>query len=203
VSTALLSGRPVQALTDDAAENSVLVVGSRGAGGFAALLLGSVSRQVALSAACPVVVAREETMAVHRRIVVGVRHPGHRAALSFAFGEARQRTARLHVIYAWELFRLAAPDGSGHPDSAGSTAPETAGWLAELVAPWRQEYPEVEVVEEAVCGAPGPVLVSASVGADLVVLGRTGPHYGGGPHAGAATHAVLGHAHCPVAIVPE
>jgi nucleotide-binding universal stress UspA family protein len=66
VHTALLPGRPASALIDAAAGASMLVVGSRGGGGFAALLLGSVSRHVATRTDCPVVVVREKTLAVHR-----------------------------------------------------------------------------------------------------------------------------------------
>jgi nucleotide-binding universal stress UspA family protein len=47
---------PAKALIDASKEASVLVVGSRGRGGFAGLLLGSVSQQCIVHAACPVVV---------------------------------------------------------------------------------------------------------------------------------------------------
>lgn len=63
VDTALLAGPSASALIDAAAGASMLAVGSRGGGGFAALVLGSVSRYVATRAGCPVVVVREETMA--------------------------------------------------------------------------------------------------------------------------------------------
>jgi nucleotide-binding universal stress UspA family protein len=46
------------ALVDAAAEADLLVVGSRGAGGFSGLLLGSVSQQCAYHAPCPVVIVR-------------------------------------------------------------------------------------------------------------------------------------------------
>jgi nucleotide-binding universal stress UspA family protein len=46
------------ALVDAAEEADLLVVGSRGAGGFSGLLLGSVSQQCAHHARCPVVIVR-------------------------------------------------------------------------------------------------------------------------------------------------
>jgi nucleotide-binding universal stress UspA family protein len=49
---------PVPALLDEASAEDLLVVGSRGRGGFSGLLLGSVSQQVAQHATCPVVIVR-------------------------------------------------------------------------------------------------------------------------------------------------
>jgi nucleotide-binding universal stress UspA family protein len=70
IETKVVAGPPARALAELAREASLLVVGSRGAGGFAAMILGSVSRYAATHARCPVVVVREETMAVHREIGV-------------------------------------------------------------------------------------------------------------------------------------
>ena len=52
--------KPVHALLDAAEQNDaqMIVVGSRGHGGFVALLVGSTSEQVARHAACPVVIHR-------------------------------------------------------------------------------------------------------------------------------------------------
>lgn len=47
---------PVRMLLDAAQDADLLVVGSRGHGGFAGLVLGSVSQQCVQHAACPVVV---------------------------------------------------------------------------------------------------------------------------------------------------
>jgi nucleotide-binding universal stress UspA family protein len=49
-------GLPAEALLEAAADADMLVVGSRGAGGFKRLLMGSVSTQVTHHAPCPVVV---------------------------------------------------------------------------------------------------------------------------------------------------
>ena len=94
VETALLSGKPAHALTEAAADALMLVVGSRGAGGFGALLVGSVSRYVATLAPGPVVVAREEAGAGHGEVVVGIRDMDQDKAVAFAFDEARLRGAR-------------------------------------------------------------------------------------------------------------
>jgi nucleotide-binding universal stress UspA family protein len=51
--------RPARLLLDSARHAQLLVVGSRGRGGFAGLLLGSVSQQLAQHAPCPVVIVHE------------------------------------------------------------------------------------------------------------------------------------------------
>jgi nucleotide-binding universal stress UspA family protein len=59
-------GPPALALLRAAEDAELVVVGSRGRGGFRALLLGSVSQQVVTHAPCPVVVVRSTADAGHR-----------------------------------------------------------------------------------------------------------------------------------------
>ena len=102
IETGLLSGPPAVAVADSGSGASMLVVGARGAGGFAAMMLGSVSRYVAAWAPCPVVVVREETTAVHREIAVGIRDPEDgTGTLAFAFEEAALRGADLVAVHTW------------------------------------------------------------------------------------------------------
>jgi nucleotide-binding universal stress UspA family protein len=58
VSTRVVEGQAAAVLMEAARDADLLVVGSRGLGGFRELLLGSVSQQCANHAACPVVVVR-------------------------------------------------------------------------------------------------------------------------------------------------
>jgi nucleotide-binding universal stress UspA family protein len=60
VEKTVVEGPAAPALIEAARDASLLVVGSRGLGGFSGLLLGSVSQQCAHHAACPLVIIRAE-----------------------------------------------------------------------------------------------------------------------------------------------
>ncbi len=214
----LVTGAPAPALTASASGASMLVVGARGAGGFSAMVLGSVSRYVAQHAPCPVVVAHEDSVAVHREVVVGVGDPAEAAdSLGFAFEEASMRGALLMAVHALARHPVPAPLGDedlklaswvpGVPsaDEARELPDEAAAAaeLAQALAGWQDKYPEVRVSQDIVRGHPGRVLASYSARADLVVIGRHGGHGSGVAGVGSIQHPVLNHAHGPIAIVPS
>ncbi len=203
VTTGLLSGPPALAVAGCASGAAMLVVGARGAGGFAAMVLGSVSRYVAIRATCPVVVARQASMAVHQEIAIGVRDPQDTdAALAFAFEEAAVRHAELVVVHAWYWFpsALRAPDEVGAPQAPfhpKQISAEAASALAAALDGWREKYPDVPVRYEVIHGHPARVLADYSARTDLVVIGRHD-----GSSVGSILHVLLDHARGPVAVVP-
>jgi nucleotide-binding universal stress UspA family protein len=196
-----LTGPTAQAVTEAGLGALMLVVGSRGVGAFTALLLGSVSRYAASHASAPVVVVRDESPASHGLIGVGVADTDScRDALTFALEEASLRHASLHAVHSWhtpqpEITRAGPAPAEPAAEAAAHAASELAGLLEEC----RARYPDVTVTHEVVHGHPGRALAGLSARADLVVIGR---HHGT-PGAGSVRHALLNHAHGPVAVVPS
>ena len=201
IDTDHLDGPPAEAVTASGSGALMLVVGSRGVGAFAAMVLGSVSRYAATHASCPVVVVREAAESARRQVGIGIGDLENTASLTFAFEEAALRKASLIAVHSWHL-----------PESdisrAGPTFSEPAGYVAEtetakrleqLLDDWRAKYPDVPVSQDLVHGHPGRALAGLSARADLVVLGRRSAHHG----PGSVMHAVLSHAHGPVVTVPS
>ena len=199
----LLPGVPPLAVAGCGSDAAMLVVGARGSGGFAAMLLGSVSRYVADRGPCPVIVVRQASMAVHQQVAVGIHDPENASgALTFAFEEAAVRHADLVVVHAWSWF-VSPLGGQADPGSAQQSSAnpeqvpaEAARRLSATLEVWRQKYPDVRVRQDVAHGHPARVLADYSSRADLVVIGRHG-----GPSIGSIRHALLNHARGPVAVV--
>jgi nucleotide-binding universal stress UspA family protein len=202
--TDLLSGPPALAVAGSGADAAMLVVGARGAGGFAAMILGSVSRYAAARAACPVIVVRQASMAVHQEVAVGIRDPQDTCeALTFAFDEADARRADLVAVHAWYWFppglrALVDQDAMDGPFRPEQISAEAARRLSAVLDGWREKYPDVRVRHDVINGHPARVLANYSARADLVVIGRYRD-----PGIGSIQHALLDHARGPVAVVPS
>ncbi|MEV6793215.1 universal stress protein [Streptomyces sp. NPDC051320] len=187
---------PEESLLDAAGPHETLVVGSRGHGGFTALLLGSVGLRVASHARGPVVIVRETAERSRGVVVAAVRDDGDRDALQFAAQTAQHHGASLRVVSAWRF-----PDSV---DDAGTVGRSEAEATAHTVQPIREEFPETAITEEVVRSkSVAGALVEASRTADLVVMGARRPAHRLGAPLSRVTHAVLHHAHCPVAVIPR
>jgi nucleotide-binding universal stress UspA family protein len=171
-------------------EQACLVVGRRGLGTFARLLVGSTSLSVAWHASVPVVVVPEDwSPAVHAAepVVVGVDHQDVQPeVLRFALLEARRRGAPLIAAHGHESPGLGS-------DSA----------LERAVAPYRHEFPEVEIELLHRRGHPLSVLLDEVGPSQLLVLGRHSARRLGAFPFGSVARGVLHYADVPVAIVPS
>ncbi|WP_367325252.1 universal stress protein [Streptomyces sp. HUAS ZL42] len=213
VTSERLPGHAAAALTEAAQEAEVLVLGSRGLGRAAGYLLGSVASAVVARAGRPVVLVRADAgeadehrpdalgttsgATPYRDVVLGLaldERPAD-AVLEFAFAAAARRSAALRIVYGLQ------PGGkAGNPDRPAVREEEA---MAGALRPWRDKFPGVEVIEEAVIGTAGSHLVDASHDASLVVVGRTNRAVPVGPHVGPVAHQVLHGAAAPVAVVPH
>lgn len=86
VETVVLRGRPATAIVEEARDFAadVVIVGSRGHGPIATLILGSVSAEVVDRAPCPVLVARRQTLS--HVVMATDDSPSARAAEDFVAG---------------------------------------------------------------------------------------------------------------------
>ncbi|PGH45946.1 Nucleotide-binding universal stress protein, UspA family [Micromonospora sediminicola] len=197
----VFDGPPALVLQERSAGAGMLVLGSRGHGGFGGLLAGSTAVSVTAHAHCPVVVVRDGQAATSGPVVVGSDgSPSALRALGFAVERAAQRDVPLRVLRAWEPpgDRWVPPDF----DPQETAATERAAAEAEL-APWRESFPDVPVEIEAVPGSAAALLVEASRSAQLVVVGSRGRGGLRGMLLGSVSQQLIQHAHCPVAVVRE
>ncbi|SCF29771.1 Nucleotide-binding universal stress protein, UspA family [Micromonospora viridifaciens] len=197
----VFDGPPALVLQERSAEAGMLVLGSRGHGGFGGLLAGSTAVSVTAHAHCPVVVVRDGQAATSGPVVAGVdgSEPSLRA-LGFAVERAAQRDVPLRVLRAWgPAGDRWAPPGF---DPEAATATERAAVEQEL-AQWRETFPDVPIEVRVTPGNAAALLVEASREAQLVVVGSRGRGGLRGMLLGSVSQQLIHHAHCPVAVVRE
>lgn len=195
VKALLVDDPPESALTAAADGAALLVVGSRGRGGFRTLLLGSVVRSVVAAARCPVVVVRGPAWR-SGHVVVGV--DGTEAslrALTWAAAYADRRGCGLEVLQAWTVDRTWNATRRASPSKP--PAMEALDDLRQIVhAVLGDDLPAIELAVSE--GLAASALLRAAESASLVVLGDGG---GGAGDIGPVTWQLLDHAPCSVAVV--
>ncbi|MBD0741357.1 universal stress protein [Streptomyces sp. CBMA152] len=199
----VVAEEPEYALVREGRYATALVLGTRGRGGIAEMLLGSVSLTVAAHADCPVIVVRgSHDDRRHGRVVVGIgEKKTDSAALRFAVQEARLRDATLDVVRAW---RRPAHESIAHPLFSGGPARLHEEQAADVLEQALKDAPtDVDLHRRTVEGPARRVLLAASHEADLLVVGARRAPQQIGLQLGSVAHGVLHHAACPVAVVPE
>jgi len=193
---------PAQALLEHQDDASLLVVGSRGRGGFASLLLGSVSHAVAAGAAVPVAVVRSN--AGGGEVVVGVQGsaPG-RKALRWAAEEARLLGAPLRPVLVWGYYFTQGVDGMDESLRDEYDEEQARSVLDQILSDVLGDDHGLDVRPTVCHQDPANALLERATGARLLVVG---PRRGSLDHhlgAGSVTLRVLHHAPCAVVVVPE
>ncbi len=218
------TGDAAGVLLDLSEQAELMVVGSRGRGGFVGRLLGSVSSALPAHAKCPTAViplcasARlghpelggdagkgpdTPPAAVEPIVVVGVDGSEQaRMASLVAAEEARARGLALRVVcsvapFSGSLSWVPAPvDREAlHADLAAQLRAGQA-WLGS-------HFPDVDIQVDLVDGAPAEVLIEASATAELLVVGTRGRGGFTGMLLGSTSQGVLHHARGPVLVVPD
>ncbi|MGW7543221.1 universal stress protein [Streptomyces sp. NPDC054770] len=211
------TGTVADVLNEAAGFAELLVLGSQGLGGLGGFVVGSVSLAVVARAERPVVLVRaaEQAADEHRTapvdvpsaevpfrpVVLGldIDHADD-ALLEFAFDATARRKTTLRVVHAWPE-PPASRGRHGMAELRDSLERGQASLLSKSLRPWRQKFPDVEVIEASRCGSASQVVVDDARDASLVVVGRRIRTGSFGRHIGHVTHAALHHIAVPVAVV--
>lgn len=207
VETDLVEGEAVNALLAESRDARMVVLGSRGLGGFTGMLVGSVAVALAAHGLSPVVVVRgkrpEDPPPTEGPVVVGLDGSAHSdAALTFAFEAAAARRVPVVAVHTWTELTL---DGAARTLSMAADPAEVEREERELLerqlGPVREKYPDVEVEPVVARGRPVRTLLERGEHAQLIVVGSRGRGGFKGMLLGSTSQALVIHAPCPVAVV--
>ncbi|GAA1184972.1 universal stress protein [Nesterenkonia xinjiangensis] len=210
VRTAVERGPAGQALAHHSRNADVIVVGTRGRGGFTGMLLGSTSASLPSRSHCPVVIVPHSTDA-------GDAEPDPQAPVSVGVdGSAHSLVAALEAAAWAESLGVPLRLLSALPPMAADVmtwAPleaqvqeardQLTGQLEEDATWLRGRCPEVDVSISVVDGAAATVMVEASKTSQLTVVGTRG--HGGfvGMLVGSTSSSTMHHAQGPLMIVSQ
>lgn len=192
------------ALVETSHGADLLVVGSRGLGGFKGALLGSVSNRCIHHATCPVAVIRgdaesEPGQAWRGPIVVGIdTSECSYDALTWSLHEAARRHTNLVAVMAWSWLDQPGPFDVDYGADDVQTAAEAFVAKAQAEVDGADE---IELEVRPVNDLPARALIEASADAGLLVVGSRGLGGFRGLQLGSVSNQVAHHAHCPLVIV--
>lgn len=201
-------GDPAGVLVETSREVDMIVVGSKGNGGLADRLLGTVSSALPAHARCPVVVVPRHTSGSPftpvKRIVVGVDGPETASnALRAAVDQAQTWDCELTAV-------AAIPMASGTGMFAWLPATVDREALTESITEGLDsainealDGRKVAVYQHVLDGSPAALLTEFSTAVDLVVVGNRGKGGFQGLLLGSTSQTVLAHSTCPVMVVPS
>lgn len=187
-----------EALLSASADAAMVVVGTRGHGGIAALALGSVSNAVAGHAQAPVAVVRPRRTP-GQEVVVGVAGDGSdRAAIAFAADLAVRQGVALDVLHGWSPKDTFVD--TQHYAQPLETPDEGRRVVSEALAGLAETCPDLSVRTSFPDREPVRALVERSRTADCLVVGA---HQRGGRGVllGSVSRSVVERADCTTVVV--
>jgi len=204
VEKAVSQDAPARELIERSKSARMVVVGANRRGLIERALLGSVSAAVVTHAHSPVAVVRGlphvDVNDISGPVVVGVdgsKHSEH--AVAMAFEEAAMRGAELVAVHVWSDVDLHAPFPS---DFEWSQVQERErATLAESLAGYSGEFPDVPVRTVVVMDEPVRSLRDQAEHAQLLVVGCRGRGGFTGLLLGSTSRALLHHVTCPMLVV--
>lgn len=201
---------PVVGILDASRTADVVVLGSRGMGGFQGLLLGSTTMNVAPYAQCPVVVLYEPDERTERALETA-RHPDEivvgfdgseyaQRAMDFALEHAEVTGLKVAVVV---VSKGKSDDPPAVVDPQDPDLPQAAAENLQAAAEIARRYDSVEVSFLHGVGRPAVVLINEAAGSALAVVGVRGRGGFATLRLGSVGMQMLIHAECPVALVRE
>jgi nucleotide-binding universal stress UspA family protein len=197
-------GMAIPALRGLSGHARLVVLGSRGLGGFTGLLAGSVAVGVATHARCPVVVVRG-VATPGRPVVVGVDQSAEADdVLALAFQEAADRGVDLVAVRAWQPPPVPwRTDARPLAYDVEELAAAERRLTEDAVQPWQDKYSQVTVTIRVVPSGPATALITSSYDAQLVVVGCRGRGGFRGLLLGSVARQLIHHSSCPVVVVRD
>ena len=197
-----VTGSPAGVMVEQSQSAGLLVIGSRGLGSVASMVLGSTVSHVAAHAHCPVVVVQSGGVP-DGPVVVGV--DGSRESednLGWAFDHASRHGLSLEVLHAFAIPVYPGVVPYVPPvEITQATTDFERRVTHEVLAGWSEEYPDVPVTTTIVHGRPAPVLIEASARASLTVVGSHGRGAFLGMLLGSTSQSLLHHAKGSVVVL--
>lgn len=202
--TCSLEHGPAAGVLLDASERAdLLIVGTRGLGGFKRLVLGSVSHQCATHSTVPVVVipANAELGTPHGRIVVGMDGSDNsKAALRWAIGYALPGTSVVAIGVQQPVPLAAATDPGAVHTLAGDSREAFEAAVEEVLHPLETE---ATVTSQFWHASPVETLLREAAAADLLVVGARGHGRLSSALLGSTSNRILHQTNGPVAVVSD
>lgn len=180
----------------------LLMLGERGPLGVRAFLMGSTSRELVRSTACPVLVVPDDAPAVGPgSVVVGIGDDDHAVTLLQVAGdEALRRGRHLTVLHSYS--RSGTSHSAQRADGPGSSAVDAAHLRVETLLRRADLDPRLTVLVELTPDAPVAALLRHAAEAGVLVLGTRGPIALARLALGSVSRAVLDATTVPLLLVP-